>query len=210
MALHTDNQGQLINRGVNSDTVADRKVDELIGICRGIIADGEINKAEAEFLLSWVTKNIDLAPKYPFDILYRRISEMLSDGIMDEDEQRDLLSVLNELTGGDVIDGESDSMSSTLPLCSPAPDVIIKDKSFVFTGVFTSGDRKSLERIVVDLGGIMHQNVTTDTDYLVIGDIGSQDWAHSSFGRKIEKAVANREKGRKISIVIESHWMKYL
>lgn len=205
-----DDQGQLTNRYINAEYVADRKVDELIGICRGIIADGEVNESESKFLLSWIDSNIHLAPRYPFDVLYRRIAQMLSDGIFDEDEKADLLSVLNSLTGGEIINSESDSMSSSLPLCYPAPDISITGNSFVFTGVFTSGDRKSLERLVVDLGGEMHQNVKKNTDYLVIGEIGSQDWAHSSFGRKIEKAVEYRENGVKISIVSESHWMKFL
>jgi len=183
---------------------------ELIGICHGIVADGVVNQQETEFLMSWIKSNIHLAPQYPFDVLYRRISEMLSDGIMDNDEQTELLSILNELTGGDIIDHTADSMSTTLPLCSPAPEISIKDKSFVITGVFTTGPRKQLEQIVVDLGGVMHTNVLKDTDYLVIGDIGSQDWAHSSFGRKIEKAIGYREKGTGISIVIESHWARFI
>lgn len=206
----TNDQGQLKNRAVNAKSVSDRKIDELIGICRGIVADGVVNQQETEFLISWISSNIHLAPQYPFDVLYRRISEMLSDGIMDNDEKTELLSILNELTGGDIIDHTTNSMSTTLPLCSPAPEILIKDKSFVFTGVFTTGPRKQLEQIVVDLGGVMHSNVTKDTNYLIIGDIGSQDWAHSSFGRKIEKAIGLREKGTGISIVIESHWARFI
>jgi len=47
------------------------------------------------------------------------------------------------------------------------------------------------------------------TDYLVIGEIGSSNWVHSSFGRKIEKAMELKEKGR-ISIVSEKHMQEFL
>jgi hypothetical protein len=35
-------------------------------------------------------------------------------------------------------------------------------------------------------------------------------WAHSSFGRKIEKAVHMREKGSRIAIVAEPYWVGQL
>lgn len=44
------------------------------------------------------------------------------------------------------------------------------------------------------------------TRYLIIGDIGSNAWAHSTFGRKIKKAVEVRERGDEISIISEDHF----
>jgi hypothetical protein len=41
---------------------------------------------------------------------------------------------------------------------------------------------------------------------LVIGEIGSQDWLHSTHGRKIEKAIEYNDTGAKIAIVPEKHW----
>jgi hypothetical protein len=40
----------------------------------------------------------------------------------------------------------------------------------------------------------------------VIGEYATDAWQNSSFGRKIEKAVAMREAGSPISIVSEAHW----
>jgi hypothetical protein len=40
----------------------------------------------------------------------------------------------------------------------------------------------------------------------VIGSIGSRDWIHSTHGRKIETAVAMRERGHSIALVGEEHW----
>lgn len=210
----TDNQGQLKTRNIRAKEVCDRKIDELIGICRGILEDNETNINEAKFLISWIESNSEVANFYPFNVLYTRIFEMLKDGILDDEEQKELMDVMKELTGGDApceCDEQVESMSSTLPLCHPAPSIVIEGSSFVFTGIFTTGPRKHLQELIIELGGIVHDGVKKDTDYLVIGDIGSQDWVHSSFGRKIEKAIELRdEKATGISIVSERHWARYL
>ena len=209
----TDDQGQLKTRNIRAKEVCDRKIDELIGICRGIIADNATNMQEAQFLLKWIESNSQVAEHYPFNVLYNRISEMLKDGILDDEEQKELMETMAELTGGDIPidDADIDSMSSTLPLCKPVPSIVIEGASFVFTGIFTTGPRKKLSELVIELGGIIHDGVKKDTDFLVIGDIGSQDWVHSSFGRKIEKAIELRDQKKTgIAIVSERHWARYL
>jgi hypothetical protein len=52
--------------------------------------------------------------------------------------------------------------------------------------------------------------LTSDTGYLVIGVYATDSWAHSTFGRKIEKAVTLRDRGRRIAIVGEQHWVGQL
>lgn len=49
-------------------------------------------------------------------------------------------------------------------------------------------------------------SVSKKLDYLVIGEIGSRDWIHSTHGRKIEKAVELRNGGARLAIVSERHW----
>ena len=48
------------------------------------------------------------------------------------------------------------------------------------------------------------------TDYLVIGSYATDSWAHSSWGRKIEKAVEMTNKGHPVKIISEEHWSKSL
>ena len=54
------------------------------------------------------------------------------------------------------------------------------------------------------------KNVTQNIHYLIIGSIGSDDWIHSSFGRKIEKALQFKKQGKNIIIISEDHWTKYI
>ena len=58
-------------------------------------------------------------------------------------------------------------------------------------------------------GGLIGSYVTLQTSYLVIGSVGSRDWIHSSWGRKVEKAVEYKRLCR-IAMVSEQHWPSFL
>ena len=45
-----DSQSQPLNRRYNAARLSDRAIDELIGLSRGVIADGVVTQEEAEFL----------------------------------------------------------------------------------------------------------------------------------------------------------------
>lgn len=199
-------------RHFNIDRNQDRKIDELIGVCRGVTADGNIVKSEADYLISWLESNNEIINDYPANILYDRIKVMLSDGILDKDEQKELLELLRDLTGDKPIHESIESMSSTLPLNSPLPsDISVEGMSFVLTGKFVSGTRNQVESVLKDLGATTGKSVTNTTNYLVIGIIGNDNWIHSSFGRKIEKAVELREnRNTGIAIISEEYLMSFL
>jgi NAD-dependent DNA ligase len=161
------------------------------------------NQAEAQFLQSWLVKNADIAEKWPANVMLARIDEMLADGVLDDDEQGELVKLLMDVAGIHV--GE-EKTASTLPLCDPAPDLEFVGRRFVLTGKFASGTRKECEAMVVAVGGSVAKNVTKDTDVVVVGELVSDSWIHESYGRKIEKAVELRDSGGRVSIVSEEHW----
>lgn len=193
--------------------IRDRNIDEIIGISRGLLADGVINESEAKFLLSWIEShfNYEDLNNYPINTIYDRLKEVLKDNVLDEEEAKEIKELLESFTGGTPIIKQVKSMSSTLPLCNPLPDVIIKEKTFCFTGAFTIGTRTKCEIIIKSLGGNTKKEPSGQVDYLVIGILGSDDWIHSSYGRKIEKAVDLRDKKESgIKIITEEHFIKFL
>ena len=194
----------------NGARLNDRKIDELIGLCKGIIADGAIAEAEAEFLQQWLLNNKEVKDHWPANVIYSRIARMLLDNKMDDEEERELLVTLLDVTGGPTIQKNINSMSSTLPLCNPAPTVIFENRLFCMTGKFLVGTRAQVEATIESLGGMTTSNPTMKTHYLVIGSVGSADWVHSTHGRKIEEAIKYREKGKPISIISEEHWCSFL
>jgi len=74
-------------------------IDELIGVCRGVIADGIVDEREAIFIGQWIENHRDIADRWPVNILYARLTEMLKDGVLNRAEQEELLATLREITG---------------------------------------------------------------------------------------------------------------
>ncbi len=189
----------------------DRATDELIGICRGLLADGATDTLEASFLKGWIERNEEFSRIEPFKSLYRRLADALQDGVVDDDEERELLEVLHAAVGGEASGAYGiASESSTLPLCSPAPSLQFNGAVFVATGTFQFGNRRDVHAAIEERGGIAGNTISRKLRYLVIGEIGSRDWIHSSFGRKIEQAMQLRADGLPVSIVSEHHWSAHL
>lgn len=192
----------------------DRAADELVGLCRGVLADGAVSGQEASFLLGWCERNAHLANDYPFNYLYRALHGALTDGVLDPEEEADLLGTLLALVGGETHVQARDqviaSLSTTLPLCRPAPQVEFSGRAFVVTGTFAYGARVNVTKAILDRGGEVKGAITKKVDYLVIGEIGSQAWKHSAWGRKIEQAIGLRDQGAPLRIVSEPHWAAHL
>lgn len=187
---------------------SDRAVDELVGICRGVLADGHVNEVEARFLRDWIERNAALASTWPFEPLYARLATILADDFIDADESADLHDTLARFVGGEIYDEKAEvaSLSTTLPLTDPPPAIVFPERNFVVTGTFGYGSRKEVAAAILQRGGELASAVSKKVHYLVIGELGSRDWMHSNAGRKIEHAVELRSLGAPLAIVSESHW----
>lgn len=193
---------------MSSDRIASRQIDELIGLARGLIADGIVNQMEVEFLQKWLVANGSVSDQPIIRTLYRRVGEVLDDGIVDESEMRELLDTLNRFSNGDFELGET-FKATTLPFCSPAPELTFDGQIYCFTGTFNFGQRKHCEQAVVERGAHVSA-LSKKTNVLVIGVYATDSWKHSSFGNKILNACELRDNGHPISIVSEEHWVTHL
>jgi hypothetical protein len=77
-------------------------IPELIGLCRGVLADGTINLAEAEFILQWLNERSNVLQTWPADELHRLLCTVLADGTLSEDEETELSELLEEVIGDPV------------------------------------------------------------------------------------------------------------
>ena len=193
-----------VPRAVYAQRVADRGVDEMIGICRGMIADGRVEQSEAEYILRWLEANKEAASRWPCNLLAARAREYLEDGHLDSEEARDLLETMRQITGDNLQVNTQPQFSIQADLM--ASSIVFEGSAFCFTGKFAFGSRRECERETEQLGGIIKDNLTKKVDYLVLGCFGADAWIHSSFGRKIEKAQELRKKGADICIVPEDTW----
>jgi NAD-dependent DNA ligase len=189
--------------------IQDRLIDELIGICRGVIADGKVDEKEAIYIGQWIENHREIAEKWPVNILYARLMETLQDGVVNLEERVELLETLRNITGDSTMFQESNH-STTLPLDMPVPEISFEDKSFCLTGRFVFGSTFDCEETIAEMGGTISDTPTDETDYLVIGEFCSPEWRHTTFGRSIEKAVELKEAGNSILIISEEHWVESL
>ncbi|MBB3231890.1 BRCT domain-containing protein [Halomonas stenophila] len=208
----TDAYGQPVNRRLALARNATRDANELCGLARGMLADGTLNQSEAEYLLRWLEEHPESLSVWPFDVLFQRLQEMLADRHLDAEEEAELMGLLLDYIGGGSLDGDTTAsrQASTLPLCQPAPEVEFEGCNFVLTGKFITGTCRECEAELAARGAAPQQAPTRATHFLVIGNLGSSDWAQSNYGRKIQHAVELRDQGLPIHLVSEQHWAAWL
>jgi NAD-dependent DNA ligase len=182
----------------------------LVGLAAGISADGRINQQEAEFLESWISSNLGHLEDPLVNLLYRRLSDMLADGVLDAEESAELrCTALRGLASANRSPAIAPSQPRMTSLSAiPPPELKWNGRLFVFTGVMAYGPRKECEALIIDRGGEIGPGVSKKIHYLVIGSIGNDQWLHSTYGTRIKKAVELREVGAQLSIVSEAHWQK--
>ena len=193
----------------NTKPMVDRQIDQLIGLAQGILADGIVSQAEAEMLQSWLRVNHRTDNPYMSRLL-DQVEQVLEDGVLDEDEGRELRDALMNWTGGGGTEGE-ESTTASLPLDPDPRTVRIAGSIFVFTGTGVFGTRKMMQDATIRAGGSVERSITMRTNFVVLGTYVTPAWAHQSFGRKIEKAMEYRDrKGTGVRIVHEEDWVQAL
>lgn len=203
-----DPHGQPFNVRFNRARRAERDLSEFLGLAKGLLADGSIAEEEAQLVRTWLSNHASAAEQWPLNHLAQRLAAIYSDNWVDEAERLQLAEILSSIVGGTagIILGED--AATELPLDVPPPALMWTGSTFVFTGKFAFGTRAECQRQVSRLGALCNADITRSTDYLVIGTFGSRDWVHTSFGRKIEKAVHYREADGRLCIVGEDYWVR--
>ena len=84
----------------------------------------------------------------------------------------------------------------------------IAGKSIVLTGDFEIAEREDIEAKLISLGAVIRKDVSGNTDYLIIGNLGHSQWYYGSYGRKIEKALELQKQGKKITMIDEDVFFK--
>jgi len=205
-----DLHGQPLNPAFNVAKRRARDVSEMLGIAKGLIADGVLNEDEARYLRDWGNNHPEAVELWPASLVFTRLKQFYADGRIDDDERVELQGILASLVGGDVTVNLGLDGAAELPLDHPAPLIGWHGEMYVFTGRFAYGTRKQCEREVIERGGSVDGGVTKRTTFLVIGTFSSRDWQQSSYGSKIVRAAELRESGVPLRIVGEDHWCNAL
>jgi NAD-dependent DNA ligase len=190
----------------NRKHIDDRQIDTLIGISKGLLADGKVDQSEAEFLQTWLIQSRQTTDNPIIINLLSRVDAMLEDSLLDDDESAELLSILHKLAGEPSEIGEL-AKTTSLPINKPAPSITFEGNQFLFTGTCVYGTRKDCQVAIENLGGINAKNITKKLNYLVLGTYVTDSWIHENYGRKIEKVMQYQDAGVPIIIITEEHWI---
>lgn len=202
--------GQPLDTRFNQQRNFTRSMESLIGIVRGLLADCALNEKEVVFLGTWLRDNREVVECWPGDVIAERIHRALGDGYLSADELADIQSMLSQLIGGQVEDTGATSGDSTQLPVDPCDALTFVGKTYCFTGKFICGTREYCQAEVLRRGGEVLDGITKKLDYLVVGGLASRDWAHTSYGRKIEKAVEYKRRGAPTLILAEERWKQLL
>lgn len=210
MTNDLDPHGQPYGAYFNRARRTERDLSEMLGLAKGILADGVVNDLEANTLRLWGQTHPDAIDKWPLNIIFSRLLQFFADGHIDASERAELKTLLAALIGGTASLVLGYDAATTLPLDTPPPLISWFQEVYVFTGRFAYDTRANCEREVISRDGAVERNVTRRTSFLVIGTFGSRDWAHTSYGRKIQRAAELRDSGFPLRLVGEDHWARAL
>ncbi len=187
--------------------MVDAAYAHLIGLCRGLLADGALVDSEIVTLHDWLSIHEADLPEWPSKVLARRVRDALSDGIIEPEERADLVQFIERAAGQEGSDRFD--APTTLPLDRPFPHIVYECKGFCLTGTFIYGPRKRVEESIKEWGGQVVGS-PHGADYLVIGGTITPAWKFGTHGLKIEEAVRLRDEGKQLKIVCEAHWVTTL
>lgn len=188
----------------------ERAVDELLGVCKGIISDGKVVPEEADYLKLWLEKHQAYKSFWPANVLWERISAIYEDGVVDEDEQQELAALLGRITGEKPGFTDAIELAKTVAVDFPHPRVEFEGKSFCLTGRFAYGPHGRCVAAIEARGGACTEFPNLETDYLVIGAVQGRGWELPNKGKKIEFVVTNPEARSRTAIISEENWTYHL
>ena len=187
------------------------EIQKLHGIIYGVLADNIITDDEIYKLKNWIIEHDTLKNTYPYEEIYSLLLSILSDNIITDEEKKILKLFFSDFidttTSYNLNQIELDTLKNEVHIdgiCIMNPTIEIKNNLFCFTGTSSKTTRKGIAELITNLGGIYKDSVVNGTKYLIVGNESNPCWCFSCYGRKIQKAMDLRKKGKDILIVHEN------
>lgn len=198
------------HRAASDRELLRQSCESLLGLCNGLLSDGDLGDKEILFLKRWIEDNDDLACSWPGDLILSRVNAALADRTIDEPERRHLITTLQALIDDTL--AESPSYEATLESLAEEQitDVDFSGKSFCFIGEFVFGSGAACGSAVEALGATAQLVISDTLDYLVIGTLINRGRDESDNNSKIDEAVRARDTGSGLRIISEETWVRFL
>lgn len=181
----------------------EQSASEFAGLIRGLLADGDLNEPECDYLVDWILRNRGILS----DPMARKVA----------------VEVINlHQTGTARSVSELARVSILLQAYAPRngePPAIPYDegtwinfrrKRFCLTGEFTFGTRETCVEEIEKRSGIVDDKVAPGLKYLIVGANPSPRWTEPGYGRKILDAIALHGTPDAPLIIAEPDWVAAL
>jgi NAD-dependent DNA ligase len=195
------NFSDLMHRQYSNVVTAD--LQSVFGFLSGVMADRVLNETERKRLIAWMDDRSHLKGYWPYDEIF---SVAITSKIPENLQQ--ILNQFSSVSGELTVNLEL--LSTVSSICTTDPEITVADRTFCFTGESSQRTRKELAAFVDKHGGQVSDSVTKKTDFLVVCADGSQNWAFTTFGRKIQRAFEMRKSGHTIQLVQEFDFLDHL
>jgi len=196
MRSESDSSGDLDSRALK------QSLGELLGIARGLLADSELSNDEIRFLRDWLDQRGAVTSSFPGNVIHDRIQQVLEDGIVTEEERSHLVDTLNMLIE-DRLEHLAERVDLTELWFDQDENISFDQSRFCLTGNFVYGPIEVCKAAIERHGGIVDAGVSTDTQFLVVGALGVDEWRSGGLGTEIEKAMRLRATGQAVKIIPE-------
>lgn len=77
----------------------EKAIHSLMGVLEGVALDGVLNPDEVSFLRMWTREHLEFADLHPINEILPPLMHALEDGVVDNEEQQDLLWLCRRLSG---------------------------------------------------------------------------------------------------------------
>ena len=181
--------------------MTDRKLHELLSICRRLIEDSVLLDEEVHTLNRWLQGNPQTASRFPGQQVAARLKRIYADGVVTDEERNELLHLLRKATRYPGKSAESSTPAPELPCDVPPPEVHFMNRHFCLAGKFYCGSAKWCKNQIETRGGEVDEKPGTSTHYLVIGGAAGND-------PKIREMASLRRE--LLKVISEDHWLKFL
>jgi len=201
----------------NAKNNSRKALDVLSGITLGILADGSINSREANFFKEWISNNQNELPPSLINQLLPLLYKVENSDNLSENEHDELLKLILDFSGASLENSnillsedkeEPSNIGKTAEWYFHKEKLVVSSLSnceFTLTGSFMSGTKSDMIDTLHSLGSIVKPSQPRkNTDYLIVGEKGSDQWACSQLGNSMLKAVSMQAQGHHIKIIKES------
>lgn len=182
--------------------------NDIVALALAVAGNSRTDDLELRQLLDWSIQNVVDPNEWPAGVIMRRLSAALLNPQKSTEDKEDLLLLLEDLAGSSWMGSVT---PSPIPFSNPVPSVRFTACEFVFTGHFLFGKSGCMDDLW-PRGATVSDNVTSRTDYVVVGSIQSALWRTTSVAAVLEDALAesaNRPPGAPpIAVISEAAWYR--